>query len=96
MPSISAINEQLKKVNNEIHAMFLYMDGLPVDAYETAARAVRSLCQAQRSLVETQVAIFIEATEAGLDMPTLPLFVEEREDEDGEPEPAEGPGENFS
>jgi len=48
---------------------------------EQTALIIERLARAQKSLIETQAIIFVECTESDLDMPTLPLFVEERNED---------------
>ncbi len=84
MSSISAINGQLKRLTSEIGIITESLPVYTVEQVGVMAPALESLCRAQKLLVETQIAIFIEATESDLDMPTLPLFCEERTDDDEE------------
>ncbi len=53
------------------------------------SRIIERLALAQKTLIHTQIAIFVEATESDLDMPVLPLFCEEQRKGSGEPEPAD-------
>lgn len=92
MPSISRINGQLKCLAGEIEIIINSLPNYTVEEVGVMATVLERLTRAQKALVETQVAIFIEATESDLDMPVLPLFVEDRDSdpegwgEDGEPE----------
>lgn len=80
MPNIDRINEQLLRIAHEINSNTLTFGALNLEKAELRAKTIESLCKAQRVLVETQIMIFVECTESDIDMPTLPLFVEERDE----------------
>lgn len=84
MPNISRINKQLEMVASRIeNFLSIDQDTVRVDLEERISVVLERLTKAQKALVETQVLIFIEATESDLDMPVLPLFVEERDSNEG-------------
>jgi len=84
MPSISRINAQLEGLGKALDNLIHKLGSCNREAMESLALSVERLARAQKALLESQVLIFIEATESDLDMPTLPLFVEEREPEEPE------------
>lgn len=70
MANISKINEQLKLLSEEI------------ERHMSDPEHLERLCRAQECLVKTQLHIWVELVEAEVDIPTLPLFIEERESDD--------------
>jgi len=91
MPSISRINAQLEKIAEVIDTLTTKALVYRGEEAERIAATLGHYARVQKALLESQVLLFIEATESDLDMPVLPLFVEDRgSDPEGEPEEEDG------